>query len=331
MLIPAAWAAESEPTRAQPMGKAIPTRPDPEGVPTRVSLTFLFIDVTEINDLKQEFTADIFLRLQWHDPRLRLPADASSRAERVLPLAEVWQPQVGSFNRRDVDLALPDVVTVDPDGLVTYSQRVFGSFAARMDLHSFPRDTQTLAVEIISYRYSPDEVEFQVEPQSGLMQELSLTGWHVELGESEMAPLVIEGAKRDVAAATFSLAATRDVSYYVLTMGVPLILIALMAWAIFWIDPSLLPPQVGISTAAVFSLIAFRFSLKLSLPRISYLTNADWFVLAVTVLVFSAFGHVIVVGRLAKTDREVLALKFDRWGRWIYLTLLLGLALTALR
>lgn len=330
MLAAAVCAAEGEQTAASAAARELPSRPDPEGAPTRVSIAFLFIDVTEINDLEQEFTADVFFRMRWRDRRLGLPANASSRAERVLPLAVIWHPELGSINRREVAFSLPEVVTVGPDGVVTYSQRAYGSFAARMDLHRFPADTQTLAIQIASYRYAPDEVEFRIEPTSGLMEELSVVDWGLELGEPEVAPLVIQGAQREFAAATFGLTATREVTYYLLTMGLPLLLIGLMAWAVFWLDPTLMPPRVAISTASVFTLIAFRFALKLSLPRISYLTDLDWFVLAVTVLVFGAFAHVVVSGRLATTERAELARRVDRWGRWIYLVLLLSLTLVLL-
>ena len=110
----------------------------------------------------------------------------------------------------------------------------------------------------------------------------------------------------------------RDASYYMLTMVLPLLFIAAMAWAVFWIDISVMPSRVAIATASVFSLIAFRFSLKLSLPKISYLTDMDWFVLAVTALVFGAFGHVVLVGRLAKSDRPEVAVTVDKLGRWSY-------------
>ena len=37
----------------------------------------------------------------------------------------------------------------------------------------------------------------------------------------------------------------------------PLTLIVFMSWAVFWIKPGLLPPQIGVSTSAILTLIAF--------------------------------------------------------------------------
>ena len=52
-----------------------------------------------------------------------------------------------------------------------------------------------------------------------------------------------------------------------------------MSWAVFWINPRYLPAQVGVSTSAVLTLIAFQFSLGYLLPKVSYLTRADRFVM----------------------------------------------------
>jgi len=111
----------------------------------------------------------------------------------------------------------------------------------------------------------------------------------------------------------------RRVAYYRWTMLAPLVLLVLMAWSVFWIDPSLLPSQLAVSTASVFALIAFRLSMKDLLPPVHYMTRGDVFLLGCTLLVFSAFGQAVLTGRLAKGGRESLARTLDRWSRWIYL------------
>ena len=67
-------------------------RPDPVGVPTEVSIGVFVLDLVVIDDLEQEFTADLFANVRWQDARLA--ASGASSAERVLPLAQVWNPAV---------------------------------------------------------------------------------------------------------------------------------------------------------------------------------------------------------------------------------------------
>ena len=98
-----------------------------------------------------------------------------------------------------------------------------------------------------------------------------------------------------------------------------LLMIVLMAWAVFWIDPSAIGPQIGLSTATIFTLIAFRFSLGFQLPKVSYFTRMDKFVFASTVLVFLALGAAIATSRLASQGNKELANRIEKWAKIIYL------------
>jgi hypothetical protein len=297
-------------------------RPDPRGTPTRVEMSVFLLDVISIDDLDQEFSADLYVNVRWRDVRLAVEETDGAR-ERVLPLAAVWQPMLGVLNRRSMETVLPDTVRVDREGNVLYSQRFIGAFASPLDLRDFPSDGQILEIRLASYRYGPEELELKLD--LGSQQEESFTprtlsGWHLEGLEAETASLAVPGAER--AGAVLRLGARRDSKYYKLTMVFPLLLIALMAWTVFWIDPSIFPARVGISTASVFTMIAFRLSLSLKLPKVSYLTDADWFVLVITFLVFSVLGETVYVGRQAKKGNEKRARLADAGSRWVYLVAL---------
>jgi len=92
-----------------------------------------------------------------------------------------------------------------------------------------------------------------------------------------------------------------------------------MAWAVFWIDPKHLGPQVGLSTATVFTLIAYRFSIGFSLPKVSYFTRMDNFVLFSTILVFIALGTAIATSKISSDGENALAKKIEKYMRVIYL------------
>jgi hypothetical protein len=46
------------------------TRPDREGVPTKVLVGIYVIDIVSINDVEGTFTADVHWTSRWADPRL---------------------------------------------------------------------------------------------------------------------------------------------------------------------------------------------------------------------------------------------------------------------
>jgi hypothetical protein len=203
--------------------------------------------------------------------------------------------------------------------------------ASPLDLHEFPFDSQVLPMHLVAYRHGPEEIEFVLSNDyTGSRGDFSVSGWVIEEGEHEVAPVSLPGLEEQLAGASFNLVATRQSSYFGLTMMVPLVLIVLMAWTVFWIDPSVVPPQVGIATAAVFSLIAFRFSMRSALPAVAYMTRADQFLLGATLLVFGALGEVIVTARLARLGKEEQANRVDRWGRWIFIVAFVLLAVFSL-
>lgn len=295
-------------------------RPDPAGTPTRAEIGIYILDVMAIDDAAQTFEVDVALSLRWRDPRLAFSPEEVGLDELVLPLDEVWFAELGTLNYREAETFLPDVVRVQPDGRVYYAQRLQGTLASPLNLREFPFDKQVLPIHVVAYRYGPEELQFILDQElSGSRGEFSVSGWVIEDGEPRVEPIGLPGTEGEFAAVSFFLVARRESSYFGLTMMVPLILIVLMAWTVFWIDPSVVPPQVGISTAAVFSLIAFRFSMRSALPAVAYMTRADQFLLGTTLLVFAALGEVIVTARLAKQGREGMAHRIDRWGRWIYL------------
>jgi len=104
-------------------------------------------------------------------------------------------------------------------------------------------------------------------------------------------------------------------------MFLPMSLIVFMSWTAFWIQPNIVPPRIAISTASIFSLIAFGFSVRLSLPRVSYLTRADIFVIGCTLLVFLALGAAVVGSRWASADKMEQAVRLNAAIRWIYVGL----------
>lgn len=313
MLLVAAAALSTGAARAQPDPARL-SRPDPPDVTTVVEVEVVVGDVIAIHDVEQSFELDVYVQAAWEDPRL------AGDGMRRLPIDEIWHPRAQILNERDLRALLAPVATVGPEGDVRFVQRLIGTVAAPMDLREFPRDRQKFPIRIVALGHGPDEVELRPGRSAPLtVAGFSVAGWALEPGEARSETITIAGAGIERPAVTFELDGRRDVGFYRWTFYLPLVLIVLMAWLVFWIDPSLLPPQVGLGTGAVFSLIAFRLSLRLSLPPVSYMTRVDQYLLGCTVLVFLALGQAVATGRLAKQGREDAARALDARGRWIYL------------
>jgi hypothetical protein len=83
-----------------------------------------------------------------------------------------------------------------------------------------------------------------------------------------------------------------------------------LSWSAYWIDD--LSSQVQISITTILTVIAFAFSISLSLPKVPYLTFIDAFFLDCLVFVFFTAIEITTVHVTGRTQRVELGLKIRR-------------------
>ena len=303
-------------------------RPNPTGEATLVTLGIYLFDIDEIDDVSQRFGVDMFMAIAWHDPRLALPEDERVGQKRGLPLDEIWTPRGIIVNDRGLSAQLPRIADIDDLGNVVHRQRLSGELAVVLELEEFPFDTQLLPIDFISYLYSPDEVRLVVNTDiSADAGSFSAAGWRLRILEPEYGELSIPAAGVVRSRMTYYIEAQRDAQFYVFTMFLPMSLIVFMSWTVFWLQPDIVPARIGLSTASIFSLLALGFSIRLSLPAVSYMTRAYLFVIGCTLLIFVALGVAVIGSRWANSDRMEQALRLNSVARWVYVGLF-GIVIT---
>src|SRR5436190_22401169 len=310
----------------QVRGAEVPTvidRPAADAGPTEVSVGIWIVDISNIDSAQQSFTAEIALVLRWKDPRL---AHTGSGVVRY-PLEQVWHPRVGIANETaSVIRKLPEWVEVEPDGTLIYRQRYAGAFTQPLRLQSFPFDRQTFRIQLVAVRYQSNEVMFvpdQIWIQDGLKgaggisPSVTLPDWTIE--KWEVKPLVYALAPRhQYSSYAFEFTAARNVSHYILKVMFPLVLIVIMSWAVFWMDPIHSNAQINIAITSMLTLIAYRFATDNQLPRLPYMTRLDAFILMGTVLIFFSLIEVITTTILETNHHAPLAKTIDRFCRVIF-------------
>ena len=303
--------AQSDSVAADLMG----TRPNAGGEPDEITVGLGVLDIAEINDREQVFMADLYILVEWQDPRLAVDGDAVGEL-RTFPLDAIWHPRLAIVNGRGLDLRLPEVATVDQQGNVVARQRLAGPLAVDLELHDFPFDTQRLPINVVSYEYSPSEIVFTAASRLvGKFDDLSGEGWIYEALEPERSAYRLQEGGRGGSQISFAVMAERQAGYYVFTLALPMTLILFLAWMAHWLPVDVIPSRMGIATATVFSLIAFGVSFRLTLPKIPYLTDADRFVLYSTLLVLVSLAVTVASVRWASTDRQQAAENLTRRAR----------------
>jgi hypothetical protein len=281
---------------------------------TDVYFVVFVLDVNNIDDATQSFTANVYLRLRWKDVRLA----HKEGTIRQIPLDQVWNPRILLVNQLGTaSPSLPEIVQVHPDGTVIYHQRYTGRLSQRMMLANFPMDKQSFDIQFVGTGYQADELTFKPEFQhtavkngGAMAKTLSLANWKVLTYKTVVAPYKpIE--EINTASFAFQFQADRYVSYYLWQMVLPLAVIVIMSSAAFWISRKDLAIRVAVATASVLTLIAHRFVLASLLPRLPYMTRLDFFTVGSTILVLLALIMAVVIGSHLISHKESLAQKLD--------------------
>jgi len=290
-------------------------RPNAGGEPDEITVGLGLLDIAEIDDREQVFMADLYIEVEWQDPRLAVDGGTGGEL-RTFTLDAIWHPRLTIVNGRGLDLRLPEVATVDRQGKVVARQRAAGPLAVDLDLRDFPFDTQRLPINIVSYEYSPSEIVFSdASKLVARLDDLGGEGWTYEAVEPEESAYRLQEGGRGASQISFAVMAERQAGYYVFTLALPMTLILFLAWMAHWLPVDVIPSRMGIATATVFSLIAFGVSFRLTLPKIPYLTDADRFVLYSTLLVLVSLAVTVASVRWASTDRQQAAENLTRRAR----------------
>ena len=288
---------------------------EPFGEPREVKIGLLMTDMTEVNGAGQSFSADVFMLATWQDPDL-----AGGEGMRTLDLDEVWHPTLLIYNRRSVSESMPEEVMVRPDGTVTYMQRYTGDFSAPMNLREFPRDRQEFFVWLVAPTRAGANVT--LVPDNSIValrtEHLSISDWKVGEASLTMEAFQVAPGGPMNPGIKLSFPASRRVTYYMIQVLIPLVAIVMMAYAVFWIAPTVVPTRVGVVVTTMLTLIAYRFMLANHVPRLSYLTRLDWFMLGATVLLVLTLFAMAGTSYLVSREQETIVKKIDRAGRLLY-------------
>lgn len=301
------------------------TRPGADDGPTVVAVAAYLIDVSAVDEADQSFTADLFVLLSWQDPRLR---GVYKVTEKVL-LEEIWSPEIQILNRRAIDTTFPDEAEVAPDGTVITRQRYFGSFSAPLDLHDFPLDKQRFAIRLVVAGFGPDELRLVPLPNHTSLGErvgsFSIADWELGAVDARPEPFRVATESPEISGYLISFEGHRDTGFWVGKAFVSVLIIIAMSWVVFWIDPKYVAPRLSVAVTSMLTLIAYRFLLGAILPRLSYLTRMDFFLVGSTLLVLIGVVEVTITTQAEDRGHHRRAQRINRHARWVFPAAFIGL------
>lgn len=301
--------------------------PNPGGI-TKVYISMVVNNITKVDAANQLITADIVLTARWNDPRLKHNTESNI----IVSADKIWDPFLTFSNRLNITKSFPENFTVLQDGTVLYLQRVYGDFTQKFMLREFPFDEQNFNIRLIDITLNPNEILLEPDTtiNSGLNKDLSLSDWTISNWSYENSPHTFNNGDREISSLLFSINAKRRSGYYLLIFIIPLVLIIMMSLMAFWLPANLSASQINVGTTSMLTLIAYRFIVTAELPKISYMTRMDVFILGSSVLIFLTLLESVLTSTFANQGKNVLAQKIDVKCRWIFPLLYFMVALIAL-
>jgi len=301
------------------------TRPTVDGEATNIAVASYLIDVTRIDGTDQSFTGDLFILLNWHDPRLEGVFDTTQR----VPLDSIWNPPIQILNRRQIETAFPNQAEIAPDGTITTRQRYFGTFSSPLVLHDFPLDRQRFSIRLVVPGHGPEEVRLVPAPAAVQAEKraevFSIPDW--DLGEITVSPAPYRagGGASEISGFEIAFDGRRHIGFWAGKAFISIAIIIAMSWAVFWIDPKYVASRLSVAVTSMLTLIAYRFLLDGVLPRLSYLTRMDYFLIGSTLLVLLTVIQVVLTTALEDKDHGRRAARINRHSRWFFPTSLFAL------
>lgn len=296
-------------------------RPDPPGKATEVNISMYLYDVSKINGANQNFDTDFQIVYRWLDPRLA----SKENKIRQFSLEDIWNPQINIMNFKDVKPLRKDKVFVDSNGRCVYTQRYLAKFTVPLNLKDFPKDKHRLYIQARSL-YAPDQVKLVIDPElTGMSNVVSIPDWTISGGEAEISTFSANPEKQEMVQMKFSFKVDRLFGFYFWKIILPLFLIVVMSWGVFWIDPRRLESQVPLSATAVLTLVAFQFAISDLVPHVSYLTRMDKFTILCSILIFLALIVAVLTAYFTKREWHNEALVVERFARVIFPIIFAGI------
>ncbi len=287
--------------------------------PIEVEVGLYILDIAHLDLKESEFFADFYI---WY----KTPENAS------------WSPKTIEFMNGAIESATPLSHQMTESRKNLWSHRVKGRFRGQFRLHAYPFDQQNLPITIEDSDYQKDYVIFKpdiaapVDFTAWTDPGIKIPDWQKSSAEvsvdthSYVTDFGLETkSTTEYSRFTFSLNIKRLFMPHLIKFILPLIIIAGMAYMVFYINASEFETQCGICVTALLSAVALHIAQADALPAVGYLVMSDKIFILFYLVIFSALVQTVINNNYAKRRRFDMAIYLDKKFRiWYVVVLIVG-------
>ncbi|KAM5191749.1 glycine receptor subunit beta isoform 1-T1 [Mantella aurantiaca] len=293
-------------------------RPNFKGIPVDVVVNIFINSFGSIQETTMDYRVNIFLRQRWNDPRLKLPSDfRGSDALTVDPTMFkcLWKPDLFFANEKNAnfhDVTQENILLfIFRDGDVLLSMRLSITLSCPLDLTLFPMDTQRCMMQLESFGYTTDDLRFIWQSGDPVqMEKIALPQFDVKTEEIEYGNCTkyYKGTGYYTCVeVVFTL--RRQVGFYMMGVYAPTLLIVVLSWLSFWINPDASAARVPLGIFSVLSLASECTTLAQELPKVSYVKAIDVWLITCLLFGFASLVEYAVVQVLLNSPKRIEAEK----------------------
>lgn len=292
--------------------------------PVEVSVGLFITNLAIVEEAREQFEAEGYFTLRWRDPRLALPADSPTPGHlREFSIGDIWAPGIETANLVSHSKG-NSLLEVDDDGNVRYTERFDTTISSSYALRGFPFDRQLLRFNIEPFLPKVSEISFADTPAdwTGIDLDLKATSglaaWKILDLNYHASEVAASGPLPARPRAAFELRVARRSGFYLWKILLPMILLAVIPWSVFWYKVQDFSGQMSIPLGIMLSLVAFQFAIARDLPRVGYLTFLDALLLNSFFFVFLCLLEITLAYIIQAEGRRPLAERIRCNARWIF-------------
>jgi hypothetical protein len=314
------WAQPPTTPREWPKGtQRIPPNPK---APTEVKLGFYVLNLGKIDQLNETMDLVGLVTTSWTDPRLAFdPTVFGERVARPAP-DQIWMPELTILNAATLHRKTPIQLSVRPDGKVKSIELIGMTVSTDYALRRFPFDRQTALViwEPLSSEVQP--LHLVDDPAAdGVNQEsyVTLSEWSIEDVHGTVTLRSSDHDDLSFPRHTFKMSIKRNYGFYLVKVFAPLLLITVISWTVFWINPNTaFAPQMTVGMFSILTAITFNLTVTSALPRVPYVTLLDGYIATCYLFFFATILSVVYIHLLINQQKAEKATGLIRHFRWIF-------------
>jgi hypothetical protein len=210
------------------------------------------------------------------------------------------------------------------NGFCQRSRRLHSTLRVEYDLRRFPFDQQKLLLVLSDAEYDAGRLVYSEQPTVADIDEhvrSQVSAWNVHSAVGygrDTRRFTGEEGSPPYDYATFSVPVERRVAFHLTKFFLPLFIIVIVSFAVFWIEPDDLNTQVSIGVTCLLAAIAFQFAESNRLPEVAYLTLADRIYVACYLAIALTIVGSIYAHSLVRKNKHRMAVSIVRRFRLLF-------------